>query len=365
MLSEAQLRRFVEDGFVRIDGAFPRQIADMGLAALWRAIGCDRHDPATWTRPVIRVGPANDEHGTQPLSFREAANTPILYDAFDKLVGPGRWQPRPNVGNFVVRFPSQFHPGDLGWHVDVSFPGETGDPEGRDYSAWRVNITSRGRALLMLFLFSDVGENDAPTRIRVGSHLDMPRILAPAGEAGMAHLQLDDVGAERDIALATGEAGTVFLCHPFLIHAAQKHRGTTPRFMSQPPLAPATPLRLERADGAYSPVEIAIRKALKMSGAAGVLAVSGLAPKTRKGKTVAPVDSSAFRTDPVAISRSRRPYGQRHFRTIEDTGLYTGACDFAVGRVWRVALLSGSLFCRGGAGGHVALSRHVHSRIPA
>jgi len=81
----------------------------------------------------------------------------------------------------------------------------------------------------------------------------------------MAHLQLTHVGAERDLALATGEAGTVYLCHPFLIHAAQKHRGTTPRFMSQPPLSPATPLRLQRADSVYSPVEIAIREALQKS----------------------------------------------------------------------------------------------------
>jgi len=263
LLSDAQTRRFIEDGFVRIEGAFPREIADTGLAALWRATGCDPHDPTTWTRPVIRVGPENDAHGTQPLSFREAANTPELYDAFDKLVGLGRWKCRPNVGSFAVRFPSQADPGDLGWHIDLSFPGETGDPKGRDYSAWRVNITSRDRALLMLFLFSDIGENDAPTRIRIGSHFDMARILAPAGEAGMAHLQLADVGVGRDIALATGEAGTVYLCHPFLIHAAQKHRGATPRFMSQPPLAPTNPLCLERLEDAYSPVEIAIREALQ------------------------------------------------------------------------------------------------------
>jgi hypothetical protein len=264
MLSDEQVRQFIADGFVRIDGAFPREIADIGRAVLWHATGCDPDDPATWTRPVIRVGTVNDAHGAQSLSFREAANTPVLYDAFDKLVGPGRWPPRPNVGDFVVRFPSQADPGDLGWHVDLSFPGETGDPKGHDYSAWRVNITSRGRALLMLFLFSDVGEHDAPTRIRVGSHFDMARLLAPAGEAGMAHLQLADVGATREVALATGAAGTVYLCHPFLIHAAQKHRGTTPRFMSQPPLGPSVPLRLERADGAYSPVEIAIRAALQM-----------------------------------------------------------------------------------------------------
>jgi hypothetical protein len=64
------------------------------------------------------------------------------------------------------------------------------------------------------------------------------------------------------MALATGPAGTVYLCHPFLIHAAQPHRGSTPRFMAQPPLYPAEPVTLERPDGAYSPVELAIRKGL-------------------------------------------------------------------------------------------------------
>lgn len=163
-----------------------------------------------------------------------------------------------------MRFPSQADPGDLGRHVDLSFPGGTGDAEDRDYSAWRVNAMSRGRALLMLFLFSDMGEEDAPTRIRVGSHFDVAHLLAPAGEAGMAHLQLGDMGAEREIALATGKAGTVYLCHPFLIHAAQRRHGRTARFMSQPPLGPAVPLCLERDDGAYSPIEIAIREALQM-----------------------------------------------------------------------------------------------------
>jgi hypothetical protein len=33
--------------------------------------------------------------------------------------------------------------------------------------------------------------------------------------------------------------------------------------MAQPPLHPAEPFRLEREDGSYSPVEIAIRQALQ------------------------------------------------------------------------------------------------------
>ena len=155
-----------------------------------------------------------------------------------------------------MRFPCPDNPGDTGWHVDVSFPAESSDPNEReDFSSWRVNVTSRGRALLMLFLFSDVTDQDAPTRIRAGSHLDMARFLAPAGEIGMSHLVLDRMGTDRPEALATSEAGTVYLCHPLLVHAAQLNRGTTPRFMAQPPLHPAEPFRLEREDGNYSPVD--------------------------------------------------------------------------------------------------------------
>jgi hypothetical protein len=257
-LSDAQLQQFVQDGFVRIDQAFPHELAEQGRAIMWRDIPFDPKDPATWTKPVMRL----PGYGQEP--FRKAANTAVLHAAFDQLVGKGRWLPRDGLGTFPVRFPHPDDPGDAGWHVDLSFPGEDCDPNERhDFSSWRVNVTSRGRALLMLFLFSDVTERDAPTRIRVGSHLDMARFLEPAGAAGMSHFVLDRMGADRPEALATGEAGTVYLCHPFLVHAAQRHCGSTPRFMAQPPLHPAEPFRLERENGDYSPVEIAIRQGLQ------------------------------------------------------------------------------------------------------
>jgi hypothetical protein len=119
----------------------------------------------------------------------------------------------------------------------------------------------------MLFLFSDVGLDDAPTRILVGSHLDVPRLLQPAGENGLSFVELAEKFTastlDRPIALATGNAGTVYLCHPFLIHAAQPHRGFTPRFMAQPPLHPAEPFNLNRTDDNYSAVERAILLGLK------------------------------------------------------------------------------------------------------
>lgn len=254
-LEHAQIEQFVRDGFVKIDNAFPRELADECRAILWRDTGCDPDDPKTWTRPVIRLG----QYGQQP--FVRAANTPLLHHAFNQLVGKDRWQPRKSLGTFPVRFPSPDDPGDAGWHIDVSFG--TDHP---DFMEWRANITSKNRALLMLFLFSDIGEEDAPTRIRAGSHLSIARVLAPAGESGLTLRELAandfDETAKLPEVLATGDAGTVYLCHPFLVHAAQQHRGTRPRFIAQPPLTPATPLSLNREDGDYSPVERAIRNAL-------------------------------------------------------------------------------------------------------
>jgi hypothetical protein len=251
VIDESERRRFLRDGFVYLEQAFPRDLASACRDLLWRDTGCDPAAPATWTRPVVRLG----DYAQEP--FRLAANTPALHAAFDALVGRGRWVPRPSLGGFPIRFPSDQDPGDTGWHADAGFYGEDG--------SMRLNLASRGRALLMLFLFSDVELDDAPTRIRVGSHLEVPSILAPAGDAGLTYLELAerlDRGRDYPVELATGHAGDVYLCHPFLIHAAQMHRGTAPRFMAQPPLYPARPLQLHRADGDYSPVETAIRLGL-------------------------------------------------------------------------------------------------------
>lgn len=189
--------------------------------------------------------------------FVEAANTPRLHAAYDALAGRDRWIAPHGLGTFPVRFPSDDDPGDAGWHVDASF-----GTEAADFMQWRVNVVSRGRALLMLFLLSDVGPDDAPTRIRRGSHRNIARLLLPHGDAGMtlADLAASDFGDTEacDEVSAVGTAGTVYLCHPFLVHAAQPHRGTEPRFMAQPPLQPQGTF-----DPALppSPVQIAIRRA--------------------------------------------------------------------------------------------------------
>lgn len=250
-LTSHQVQKFIDDGFVEIESAFSSDLAKQCREELWADIGLSPDEPENWLEPVVRVG----LKASAP--FIEAANTPRLHKAYDQLAGDGRWLAPKALGTFPIRFPSPQTPNDIGWHVDMSFGYDA-----PDFMEWRTNVKSSGRALLMLFLFSDVGPDDAPTKIRKGSHATIARGLLPYGDAGATLRQLSANGyastEDCDVVLATGAAGTVYLCHPFLVHTAQAHRGKQPRFMAQPPLLPSGEF-----DPALSPspVQVAIRQA--------------------------------------------------------------------------------------------------------
>jgi hypothetical protein len=254
-LSEEQIHHFINNGFIKIENAFSEAVANECRNILWKETGCDPHNPKTWTQPVIRIGDMDLE------VFINAANTPILHTAFDQLVG-NNWIPRTSLGSFPIRFPCKEPATDTGWHVDASFPGD----DTSDYFKWRINVQSKGRALLMLFLFSDVSENDAPTLIKLGSHLDVAKLLDHEGERGLSFIELAqklDSLPDRDQISATGKAGTVYLCHPFIVHASQQHKGIHPKFMAQPPLLTNHDFNIDITNTFPCPIEAAIIKGLK------------------------------------------------------------------------------------------------------
>jgi hypothetical protein len=252
VLEPPELERFIREGYLVVRSAIPTELAEECRSSAAQQLGIDLAGPNTWRRPVVRGVPTGD-------CFRRAANSPRLLEAVGQVANPDAWQTRPNLGAFVVRFPSEEDPGDAGWHIDSSFqpPGD---------SRWFVNYRSKERALLLLCLVSDVGMDDAPSRLLPGSHLEMARLLAPAGEEGLPGAY---VGQESEIPLpasrsgevfATGSAGDVFVCHPFLVHAASwPHRGAQPRFLAQPPMAVSDGLDLDGPLNRLSPVARAIR----------------------------------------------------------------------------------------------------------
>lgn len=257
VLSEEEIAAFITDGYVVIRGAVPAEVARECREAVWSELekrGVRRDDRSTWTAPVVRVNCP----GGGP--FVDVGEAPLVQEARDQLLGPGRWRRHSGVGGTVpVRFPSEENPGDVGWHLDGGFEGDEGK--------LRLNIRSREMGLLTLYLFSDVDEQSAPTRLRPGSHLDAARVLATADDRGLdwleASQQADQASAHRPTVLATGQAGDVFLCHPFLIHTASwPHRGQMPRFMAQPSVALLGEFPLHTLARPPAPAEQAVLNAL-------------------------------------------------------------------------------------------------------
>jgi hypothetical protein len=222
LLPMIDLDTFVADGFVKVEQAAPRHVADAARAVLWKQLGLSPDDPGQWSSPVKWTA---DMTGQGP--FGELARSPVLAAALDRICGTGGWVPRGALGNIPVRFPVSPPNEDRGWHLDANTPL----PDG----SWAVS--GRPQTVLLLTLLSDVGADDAPTRIRAGSHYDVGALL---GESAMDPMEagplVDEVSAGRPVRYATGLPGDMYVVHPFTVHAADEHRGRTPRFMAQGPV---------------------------------------------------------------------------------------------------------------------------------
>jgi len=225
------VERFVADGFVKLEAAAPREVADAARALLWQQIGLSPGNAAGWKEPVVW---AADLTGEGPLG--QLIRSAQLAEALDALCGAGGWVPRGALGMVPIRFPHLPPADDRGWHVDASVV----QPDGRYLCG------GQPETMLLLVLLSDVGPDDAATRIRVGSHRDAAaalasRVLDPF-EAGPL---VDAASSHRPLAYATGRPGDMYLVHPLTVHAADEHRGEEPRFMAQTPVFLAKPVTPE------------------------------------------------------------------------------------------------------------------------
>jgi hypothetical protein len=255
-MESSLVKKFCADGFLAVRGAVAADTVRACVNEIDNELlarGVDPQDAATWTQPVVRLATPESP------AFVAAGTSPALWQMYDTLLGPDRWVKREGVGGTIpVRFPSAHDPGDAGWHIDGSYAVE---------GQWWVNVQSRHRGLLALFLFTDVSEDDAPTELIAGSHLDVPHVLAPYGESGVYSAevagQLPASTFQRPRQYATGRAGDVYLCHPFMLHRATwPHRGAHPRIIAQPAVDLHQPFALrDRPD--LCPVELAILEGLQ------------------------------------------------------------------------------------------------------
>ena len=250
VLTAEQAEQFVTKGYVVIRGCFSREAAAERTATIWTRLGYAPDDPSTWDQSSVHM-PSH-----QLIDVSEFAPKAWLA-ACDLVGGPERISTaKPYTWNdaFIVnlwegadRPWAPASPASPGWHKDGDF--------------FRHYLDSPEQGLLSLVLWSDVVHQGGATFLAADSVGPVARFLADHPEG--VYPSDNSVGQDpstvvvpyaeliarcADFVEATGETGDVYLLHPFILHAKAQNVLRVPRYITNPPLTLAEPMRFDRPD---------------------------------------------------------------------------------------------------------------------
>jgi hypothetical protein len=264
VLSAEQVEHFITRGHVVVRGCFTREEAARYTDTLWTRLGYDEHDPSTWVQSSVHMPGHHDIDVATfaPRAWRAACelvggpdrisptvpyrwNDAFIVNLWEGTEPPWSPEPRPAWEPASPRSP--------GWHKDGDF--------------FRHFLDSPEQGLLTLVLWSDVHHQGGATFVAADSVGPIARFLAehpegvvPPDGVGLRFPYPNLIGQCSDFVEATGEVGDVYLLHPFVLHAKSRNHLRRPRFITNPPLTLARPMRFDRSDP--SPVERAVLRAL-------------------------------------------------------------------------------------------------------
>lgn len=254
-------RSFLDRGYFSVDLGIDgdtieecRTVVDLALIA---EDGIAVGDSATWPESG-RVGLADTYDGTNDFEcFGRVLKSPALRRALAVALGDDGKDDAVEAAEF-----------GMGWWV-VNFPRANGasgrrkkpwTPVGRKHidGAHFLHTTElREVSLVLFFLFNDVEKDCGGTALFPGSHKLVSRTLASMsfcpGFAGVKSRTLVEETFRRfpdacsDVDQATGRAGTVYVCHPHLVHSRSLNlspslqRGI--RYLALPSVPLRAPLR--------------------------------------------------------------------------------------------------------------------------
>ncbi|KAH1682946.1 hypothetical protein KXX23_007258 [Aspergillus fumigatus] len=231
-LTEEQKQHWLEHGFIKIPQCFTKQDADNWTASIWARLGISPTDKSTWNTERVNMP------GHTVVDVKDFA--PKAWDAICELVGGEErvtdwckgWRDSwiINLGKpeYKPDDPLDFRTLD-NWHNDGDF--------------FTHFLDSGEQALLVIPLFSDIRSKGGGT------------VLCTDGIGLVAkHLSFHE---------ATGQAGDVYLLHPFMLHSASRNLLREVRIITNPPVSLKEPFNYNRPDGKYSLVE---QKTLKELG---------------------------------------------------------------------------------------------------
>lgn len=254
-LSPADIDHFLSRGYVKLTRCFSRETASEWIGRAWTRLELDgirRDDPSTWTRPRVHMPNSRFVH------WRDFS--PRAYGAVCDLLGGEERLEQPCCisDGFIINFsigtdrewapPSPQSPG---WHKDGDF--------------FRHFLDSPEQGLLTLIIWSDIPEHGGGTFVACDSVAPVARWLRdhPEGVVLSDFSFAPLIHECREFVATDGSVGDIYLLHPFILHASSPNHSGIPRWLTNPPVHLAEPMRFDREDPSeFSPVERTVLRAL-------------------------------------------------------------------------------------------------------
>ena len=250
MLTAEQREQFLAEGYVVIKGAFPREQSLEWVRDECARAGYDVEDPTTWRKGYERMDLSRHEKLEE---FSPAA----WQASCDLMGGIDRVKSRPSISLFAMNFKQG---------ADQAFQPPSAASPGWHKDGWHFRhfLDSPEQGLLGIPLFTDVLPQGGATFIAADSVPIVSRFLAAHPEGVLPDgFDTKALLAEcKDFREATGDAGDVYLLHPYLLHAVGQNVLQRPRAITNLCYELNEPMNFHRADGNYSPIEAAVLRGL-------------------------------------------------------------------------------------------------------
>jgi hypothetical protein len=247
ILTQTQIDQFLDRGWCKVEDCFSSDAAREVRERWIQEQGLDPDKPLEWGFDV--------KHQSLKESLKAADFAPKALAAAEDLVGVGRMEEW-IWNNFIVNVGIRRNqpwamPGpEEGWHIDGIF--------------FHHFLDSPEQGLLTVELYSDVEPGGGGTAICEGSPSYVARALAEYPEGidpfQAVALAKSVIPFEKLPKLeATGRAGTVYFCHPFMLHASSPNVRGVPRFATNATVFLKEPMRFDEPEKASVVEESVIR----------------------------------------------------------------------------------------------------------
>ena len=250
-LSSDDVEHFLSRGHLVVKECFSREFAEDWTRRAFIRLGYDPADPSTWQKGRVHM-PVHERREVREMAPRAWSAICDLLGGEDRIKQPCSWG-----DGFIVNLQE-------GWDRPWEAPSAASPGWHKDGDWFRHFLDSPEQGLLTIVVWSDIQSRGGATFIATDSVARVAHFLVQHPE-GVLPPQFNFktlISECETFGEATGSVGDVVLIHPYMLHASSQNTLRVPRFITNPAVSLREPMQFDRADGQYSPVELAILRGL-------------------------------------------------------------------------------------------------------